>query len=175
MAKALKIEPQTIARILSEALPHMQRYDEETVVVKYGGHAMGERADGARFRPRHRAARAVRDQSGRRAWRRAADRGHAQPSSASNRNSPAACASPTPQTVEIVEMVLAGSINKQIVGYINAAGGKAIGLCGKDGNMVHGAQGDAHRRRSRTPTSRRWSISASSASRTKSTAPCSTT
>jgi acetylglutamate kinase len=39
-------------------------------------------------------------------------------------------------TVEIVEMVLAGSINKQIVGYINAAGGKAIGLCGKDGNMV---------------------------------------
>ena len=52
-------------------------------------------------------------------------------------------------TVEIVEMVLAGSINKQIVGYINAAGGKAIGLCGKDGNMVHGAQGDAHRGRSR--------------------------
>jgi acetylglutamate kinase len=39
-------------------------------------------------------------------------------------------------TVEIVEMVLAGSINKQIVGYINAAGGRAIGLSGKDGNMV---------------------------------------
>src|SRR5436309_5373121 len=39
-------------------------------------------------------------------------------------------------TLQIVEMVLAGSINKQIVGYINAAGGKAIGLCGKDGNMV---------------------------------------
>ena len=39
-------------------------------------------------------------------------------------------------TMEIVEMVLAGSINKQIVGYVNAAGGKAIGLCGKDGNMV---------------------------------------
>ena len=33
-------------------------------------------------------------------------------------------------------MVLAGSINKQIVGYINDAGGQAIGLCGKDGNMV---------------------------------------
>ena len=39
-------------------------------------------------------------------------------------------------TVEIVEMVLAGSINKQIVGSINAEGGRAIGLCGKDGNMV---------------------------------------
>ena len=33
-------------------------------------------------------------------------------------------------------MVLAGSINKELVGYINAAGGKAVGLCGKDGNMV---------------------------------------
>ena len=39
-------------------------------------------------------------------------------------------------TIEIVEMVLAGSINKQIVGFINGAGGKAVGLCGKDGNMV---------------------------------------
>src|SRR5205085_1488081 len=39
-------------------------------------------------------------------------------------------------TIEIVEMVLAGSINKQIVGFINEAGGKAVGLCGKDGNMV---------------------------------------
>jgi acetylglutamate kinase len=39
-------------------------------------------------------------------------------------------------TVEVVEMVLAGSINKQIVGWIGAEGGKAIGLCGKDGNMV---------------------------------------
>src|SRR5581483_8724864 len=42
MAKAPKIDPQTQARILVEALPHMQRYDEETVVVKYGGHAMGQ-------------------------------------------------------------------------------------------------------------------------------------
>jgi acetylglutamate kinase len=40
------------------------------------------------------------------------------------------------KTVEIVEMVLAGSINKQIVGFINEAGGRAVGLCGKDGNMV---------------------------------------
>jgi acetylglutamate kinase len=39
-------------------------------------------------------------------------------------------------TVEIVEMVLCGAINKQIVGLINAEGGRAVGLCGKDGNMV---------------------------------------
>jgi acetylglutamate kinase len=38
--------------------------------------------------------------------------------------------------VEVVEMVLAGAINKQIVGYINNEGGHAIGLCGKDGNLV---------------------------------------
>jgi acetylglutamate kinase len=40
------------------------------------------------------------------------------------------------KTIEIVEMVLAGSINKQIVGFINEAGGRAVGLTGKDGNMV---------------------------------------
>src|SRR5450756_2275565 len=41
MSKAPKIDPQTQARILSEALPHMQRYDGEIIVIKYGGHAMG--------------------------------------------------------------------------------------------------------------------------------------
>ena len=40
------------------------------------------------------------------------------------------------RTMEVVEMVLAGSVNKEIVGYISREGGKAIGLCGKDGNMV---------------------------------------
>src|SRR5262249_61434720 len=41
-ARAMDVTPQDKARILSEALPYMQRYDEEIVVVKYGGHAMGE-------------------------------------------------------------------------------------------------------------------------------------
>src|SRR5689334_25406570 len=36
-----EISPLDQARILSEALPHMQQYDEETIVIKYGGHAMG--------------------------------------------------------------------------------------------------------------------------------------
>ena len=40
--KVTKVTALEKARILSEALPHMQRYDNETVVVKYGGHAMGE-------------------------------------------------------------------------------------------------------------------------------------
>ena len=40
------------------------------------------------------------------------------------------------ETVEIAEMVLAGSINKSIVSRINQHGGKAIGICGKDGNLI---------------------------------------
>ena len=42
MSDNIKTDPQEQARILSEALPHMQRYDEETIVIKYGGHAMGD-------------------------------------------------------------------------------------------------------------------------------------
>src|SRR6185503_2732796 len=42
--QSMAVSPFDIARVLSEALPHMQQYDEEIVVVKYGGHAMGEEA-----------------------------------------------------------------------------------------------------------------------------------
>ena len=77
-------------------------------------------------------------------------------------------------TIEIVEMVLAGSINKQIVGFINAAGGKAVGLSGKDGNMVIARKADAAESSIPIPTSRRSSTSASSANPRRSTSPCST-
>src|SRR4030095_5603946 len=40
----MTVSPHDIAHVLSEALPHMQQYDEEIVVVKYGGHAMGNEA-----------------------------------------------------------------------------------------------------------------------------------
>lgn len=40
-------------------------------------------------------------------------------------------------SIEVVEMVLAGTVNKDIVGLINRAGGDAVGLCGKDGNLLH--------------------------------------
>ncbi len=123
------------ARTLSDALPYMRRYMGETFVVKYGGHAMGEESLAQSF---------ARDvillkqvgihpivvhgggpQIGHMLDRlkiksefidglRVTDRA----------------------TVEIVEMVLAGSINKQIVSDINAAGGMAIGFSGKDGNLI---------------------------------------
>ena len=128
-------DPLEQARILSEALPHMQQYDEEIVVVKYGGHAMGEEQlarDFARdivlleqtaINP------VVVHGGGPQIAAMLKKLGIKSEFAGGLRVTDAA-------TVEIVEMVLAGSINKQIVGYINAAGGKAIGLCGKDGNMV---------------------------------------
>ncbi|MFZ2107054.1 MAG: acetylglutamate kinase [Roseiarcus sp.] len=135
MSQAPKLSPQEQSEILLQALPHMLRYDESIIVVKYGGHAMGEEASERDF------ARdmVLLEQSG---------------------VNPVVVHGGGPQigamlerlgiksrfsgglrvtdkaTVEIVEMVLAGSINKQIVGAINAQGGRAIGLCGKDGNMV---------------------------------------
>jgi len=135
MSKAPKIDPQTIARILVEALPHMQRYDEEIVVVKYGGHAMGQEQAARDFARdvvllEQTAINPVVVHGG-------GPQIEAMLKKLGIKSEFAGGLRITDeQTVEIVEMVLAGSINKQIVGYINAAGGKAIGLSGKDGNMV---------------------------------------
>jgi acetylglutamate kinase len=123
------------ARILSEALPHMQRYENKTIVVKYGGAAMGDPALSQAF------ARdvALLKQSGvnpivvhgggpqigemlKKMGIKSEFRGGLRVTDKA--------------TVEIVEMVLAGSINKEIVAMINKEGEWAIGLCGKDGNMV---------------------------------------
>src|SRR5947209_3238050 len=131
----MTVSPHDIARVLSEALPHMQRYDEEIVVVKYGGHAMGQE-DAARDFARdvvlmeETASNPVVVHGGGPQIGEMLKRlGIKSEFAAGLRITDAA-------TIEIVEMVLAGSINKQIVGFINEAGGKAVGLCGKDGNMV---------------------------------------
>src|SRR5947199_5739982 len=132
---AVNISPHDIARVLSEALPHMQRYDQETVVVKYGGHAMGEEDMAKSF------ARdivlmeqtainpVVVHGGGPQIGEMLKRLGIKSEFAGGLRITDAA-------TIEIVEMVLAGSINKQLVGFINEAGGKAVGLTGKDGNMV---------------------------------------
>jgi acetylglutamate kinase len=123
------------ARLLSAALPYMQRYENKTVVVKYGGHAMGDTELGRAF------ARdiALLKQSGvnpivvhgggPQIAAMLAKMGIESKFEGGLRVTDA-------KTVEIVEMVLAGSINKEIVALINAEGEWAIGLCGKDGNMV---------------------------------------
>ena len=130
-----KIDPQEQARILSEALPHMQRYDEETIVIKYGGHAMGDENLARSFAKdivllEQTAINPIVVHGGGPQIEAMLKKAGVQSQFAGGLRITDAA------TLEIVEMVLAGSINKQIVGYINAAGGKAIGLCGKDGNMV---------------------------------------
>jgi acetylglutamate kinase len=131
----MSVSEHEIARVLSEALPYMQRYDEANIVIKYGGHAMGDEHLARQFArdivlleqtainpvvvhgggPQIEAMlKRVGVESQYEAVLRITDE----------------------KTLEIVEMVLSGQINKQMVGYINAAGGKAIGLSGKDGNML---------------------------------------
>ncbi len=127
--------PQELARILVQALPHMLKYDDAIVVVKYGGHAMGDESVARDF------ARdmVLLEQSGVNpvVVHGGGPQIGAMLSKLGIKSEFAAGLRITDKaTVEIVEMVLAGSINKQIVGFINAQGGRAIGLTGKDGAMV---------------------------------------
>jgi acetylglutamate kinase len=131
----MTVSPHDIARILSEALPHMQRYDEETVVVKYGGHAMGQEEMAKSFARdvvllEQTAINPVVVHGG------GPQIGDMLKRLGIKSEFAAGLRITDKATIEIVEMVLAGSINKQIVGFINEAGGRAVGLCGKDGNMV---------------------------------------
>ncbi len=137
------------ARLLSEALPYMQTYEGKTVVIKYGGHAMGDAALGQAF------ARdvALLRQSG--VEPIVVHGGGPQIGAMLERMGiksefKGGMRITDKATVEIVEMVLAGSINKGIVADFNAQGARAIGLCGKDGNMVQAVK---MRRRLRDPDS----------------------
>jgi acetylglutamate kinase len=131
----MEVTPYQQARILAEALPYMQRYDEAIVVIKYGGHAMGEETLAREFARdivllEQTAINPVVVHGGgpqiEAMLKRVGVQSHFE----------AGLRITDQATLEIVEMVLAGSINKQMVGYMNEAGGKAVGLCGKDGNMV---------------------------------------
>jgi acetylglutamate kinase len=123
------------AEVLVQALPHMQRYDQQVVVIKYGGHAMGDRAAAEDFAEDV----VLLEQSGIKPivvhgggpqiGKMLEKLGIKSEFKGGLRVTDAA-------TVEVVEMVLAGSINKQIVGWIGVECGKAVGLSGKDGNMV---------------------------------------
>lgn len=131
----LEAKPVRQARLISQVLPFMQRYSDQTIVVKYGGHAMGDEALSQAF------ARdiALLKQSGIKPI--VVHGGGPQIAAMLDKLGiesafEAGLRVTDEKTIEVVEMVLAGSINKQIVQEINSAGGKAIGLCGKDGQMV---------------------------------------
>ncbi|MEQ8440746.1 MAG: acetylglutamate kinase [Alphaproteobacteria bacterium] len=123
------------AGILTEALPYMRRYNDQTLVIKYGGHAMGDARLSRLF---------ARDivllkqvgidpivvhgggpQIGEMLKRVSKESVFVDGLRVTDQ-----------ETVDIVEMVLAGNINKEIVGSLQAEGGRAIGLCGKDGGLI---------------------------------------
>ncbi|HEX9837049.1 MAG TPA: acetylglutamate kinase [Alphaproteobacteria bacterium] len=123
------------AKTLSEALPFMRRHSGSTFVVKYGGHAMGEEELAREFARDVVLLRQVGinpivvhgggPQIGEMLKRLKIKSSFVDGLRVTDQ-----------ATVEIVEMVLSGSINKQIVTAINSAGGSAIGLSGKDGSLI---------------------------------------
>jgi len=121
--------------VLAEALPYMRRYAGHTLVVKYGGHAMGD-AELAQIFARdivllkQVGIHPVVVHGGGPQIGRMLDRLQIRSEFIDGLRVTDA------ETVEIVEMVLSGSINKEIVAAISAAGGTAVGLSGKDGQLI---------------------------------------
>ena len=123
------------ASILSEALPYMRRYSGKTIVIKYGGHAMGDEDLALSFAHDVVLMKQVGmnpivvhgggPQIGRMLERLKIESSFIDGLRVTDK-----------ATVEVVEMVLSGNINKSIVGAINSVGGHAIGLSGKDNNLV---------------------------------------
>jgi acetylglutamate kinase len=121
--------------ILSQALPFLQRYDEAYVVVKYGGHAMGEEAMLDSF------ARDIAMLMVSGLYPVVVHGGGPQINAMLNRlqiksNFVDGLRVTDAAMVEVVEMVLAGTVNKQVAAAINKAGALAVGISGKDGNLV---------------------------------------
>lgn len=123
------------ARILAEALPYLRRYAGATVVVKYGGHAMGEEDLAATFGQDI----ALLKQVGINPV--VVHGGGPQINAMLKRldiqsNFIDGLRVTDDKMVEVVEMVLAGTVNKHVAGLINKAGALAVGICGKDGGLI---------------------------------------
>ena len=137
------------ARTLTEALPYMHRFARQTFVIKYGGAAMGDDALQGAFASdvvllKQVGINPVVVHGGGPQIGAMLDRLKIKSSFVDGLRVTDGA------TVEIVEMVLSGSINKQIVASINAAGGTAVGLSGKDGRLITAKR---LRRRKRDPDS----------------------
>ncbi len=123
------------ARILAHALPFLRRYAGATIVVKYGGHAMGEEAQAEQFGRdiallKQVGVNPVVVHGGGPQINAMLQRLAIQSTFVDGlRVTDAAM-------VEVVEMVLAGTVNKHVAGLINRAGALAVGICGKDGGLI---------------------------------------
>lgn len=122
-------------RTLTEALPFILRYDGKTVLIKYGGHAMGDRKLAEDFARdivliKQVGLNPIVVHGGGPQIADLLDRLKITSSFVDGLRVTDAA------TVEVVEMVLSGTINKGLVSHINHAGGQAVGLSGKDGNLI---------------------------------------
>ncbi len=123
------------AEVLTEALPYMQRYAGATFVIKYGGHAMGDAQAARDFADDVVLMKAVGinpivvhgggPQIGAMLKKLGVESSFVDGLRVTDS-----------ETARIAEMVLSGAINKEIVSWIAAAGGKAVGISGKDGGFV---------------------------------------
>lgn len=123
------------ANVIAEALPFMQLYAGETIVIKFGGHAMADPGLADLFAQdivllKHAGMNPIVVHGGGPQIQAMLERLGIQSEFAAGLRITDA------DTVEVVEMVLAGRINKQIVTAINNAGGRAVGLSGKDGSLI---------------------------------------
>ncbi len=123
------------AQTLSEALPYMRRFSGQTFVIKYGGHAMGDDALAEQFARdivliKHVGINPVIVHGGGPQIGAMLDRLKIKSEFIDGLRVT------DKETVDIVEMVLSGSINKQVVTSINNAGGSAMGISGKDGRLI---------------------------------------
>ncbi len=126
---------QARAATLIEALPYLQRFADQTVVIKYGGHAMVDEELKASFATDIVLLKQVGIHpvivhgGGPQIGRMLEKVGKQARFIAGQRVTDS-------ETMDVVEMVLAGLVNKEIVANINHAGGKAVGLSGKDGGLI---------------------------------------
>lgn len=123
------------AGVLAEALPYMRQFNGQRFVIKYGGHAMGDTNLASTFARdivllKQVGIEPIIVHGGGPQIGAMLERLKIKSEFVDGLRVTDA------ETVEIVEMVLSGSINKQIVSAINAAGGRAVGLSGKDGNLM---------------------------------------
>ncbi|MDZ4739328.1 MAG: acetylglutamate kinase [Alphaproteobacteria bacterium] len=123
------------ARVLTEALPFILQYDQKTLVVKYGGNAMGEEGVAEHFAQdivlmRQTGINPVVVHGG------GPQIGAMLKRLEIKSNFIDGLRVTDQAAIDIVEMVLTGTINKQIVTAINHAGGKAVGVSGKDGQLI---------------------------------------
>ncbi|SFI85903.1 acetylglutamate kinase [Jannaschia pohangensis] len=130
-----------IARTLNEALPYLRRYDDAIVVIKLGGHAMGSDEGMASFARdvvlmRTVGINPVVVHGGGPMINQLLERLGVKSEFVRGKRVTDA------ETMSVVEMVLAGEVNKRIVQAINSAGGRAVGLTGKDTDMIVCTQTD---------------------------------